>query len=156
MKGLTNKYKPEHGVWYKMIRRCHNPDDRSYEDYGLEGITVCSRWRSNPDGFKNFLEDMGSRPEGKVGDIQLDRIDNNQGYSPWNCRWTTRRENILNKSTTHWITFRGITLCLKDWAKKVGLQRGTLKDRIVRYGWSIERALTEPAFKGKNQTYGKP
>jgi len=154
MKGITNRYRSEHGVWYKMIRRCHDPNDKSYEDYGLEGITVCSRWRGT-DGFKNFMEDMDERPKGKIGDIQLDRIDNDQGYSPWNCRWTTRRENILNKSTTHWITFQGITLCLKDWAKKVGLKRVTLKDRINRYGWSIERALTEPAFKGKNQTYVK-
>ncbi len=143
MKGLTNKFRSEYCVWHKMIRRCHNPNDNSYEDYGLEGIKVCARWKGS-NGFKNFLEDMGSRPKGEVGGIHIDRVDSDYGYTPWNCRWTTRRENMLNRSTTRWIEHGGFKMCVRDWAKALGMDRRTLSARLNLYGWSIEKALTTP------------
>jgi len=147
--GLTNKYNPEYKVWQAMIRRCHNPDDKSYEDYGLDGITVCSRWKST-NGFKNFLNDMGVRPSGKSGDIHLDREDADYGYHPCNCQWVTRRENILNSSHTRWVTFKGKTLCLKDWARELNINYNTLFNRLNAYGWSIEEAFTIP-IRGKRK-----
>lgn len=82
--------------WCNMIKRCTNPKTFAYKNYGKRGITVCKRWSNKKDGFKNFLKDMGERPEGK----SLDRIDNNKlirGYSPNNCKWSTTKEQNNNK-----------------------------------------------------------
>jgi hypothetical protein len=73
----------EYVSYMKMRQRCINPRNRAYKYYGGRGITVCQRWLG-PNGFKNFLADMGPRPIGK----SLDRFPNNNGnYEPKNCRW---------------------------------------------------------------------
>lgn len=85
-----------YGVWASMKGRCNNPNHQAYADYGGRGIKVCARWDTDQGGsFENFLADMGEKPP----ELSLDRIDNNQGYSPENCRWATWSEQNLNKRT---------------------------------------------------------
>lgn len=72
-----------------MIARCTDPRVNGFAYYGGRGIAVCERWAS----FENFLADMGGRPEGKT----LDRIDNDRGYEPINCRWATNAEQRANR-----------------------------------------------------------
>jgi len=79
---------------------------------------------------------MGPRPH----KTNLDRIDNEKGYFPGNCRWATQAEQNRNSRKTRRITFRGITLCLRQWAKEVGLSHMGLHHRLKRM--SVEQALT--------------
>jgi hypothetical protein len=82
---------PLYRVWTTMWQRCSNPRATSYENYGGRGITVCNRWRD----FAAFLADMGDRPEWADGGI--DRVDNDRGYEPGNCRWATAKEQRANR-----------------------------------------------------------
>jgi hypothetical protein len=119
-----------------MRQRCLNPNNKSWYRYGGRGISICGAW----DKFENFYEDMGDPPIG----TQLDRMDNDGNYEPHNCKWSTPEEQSKNRSTTIFITFQGTTLCLSDWAKRIGINKLTLYSRIVEFKWCSDKALTTP------------
>lgn len=131
-------------VWSSMIARCRNPKCPAYPNYGGRGIGVCEAWTS----FSGFLADMGERPEG----LSLDRVDNDQGYSPENCRWATRTEQARNKRSTRLITVNGETLSTAEWSERSGLKIATIWARIAK-GWPESAAVTTPVVTDRK---GKP
>lgn len=128
--------------WQAMISRCRNPLSPTYHRYGGRGITVCDRWVSS---FTNFANDMGPCPDGK----SLDRIDNNAGYSPENCRWADRFQQAQNTRLNHDICFKGETHCLSEWARRIGVPYSRLRKRIES-GWPIDLAMTKGRMKSKH------
>lgn len=128
---------PEYRCWRAIINRCENPKSAQYKDYGGRGIAVCERWRHS---FENFLADMGAKPGPKYS---IERLGNDLGYSPDNCRWATATEQMNNMSRNRYLDFRGERLTVSQWAKRIGIRAMNLYDRLHK-GWSVERALTEP------------
>lgn len=114
----------EYGIWVGMKMRCSNPNERSYPDYGGRGITICDRWKES---FEAFYADMGPRPS---DDHSIDRIKNNLGYGPMNCRWATDMEQVNNRRNTRLVTIDGVTKPLKEWCHEYGMRYTSVLRRI--------------------------
>lgn len=128
---------PTYQTWIDMKRRCIDTRVRSYRLYGARGIKYNPKWED----FREFLKDMGERPEGKT----LDRIDNNGNYCKENCRWATAEQQNNNSRNNHFVTFEGETLTITQWARRMGIGSGTLFARIYKK-WPIKKALTTPVL----------
>lgn len=133
---VGNKPTPTYRVWSSMLSRCRNPNAQFWMQYGGRGIAVCDAWYS----FASFLSDMGEKPKG----LSLDRINNDLGYEPSNCRWATNVEQHRNRSDNLYLSFNGETKSLAAWAECFNLNESTLWSRIKKEGWTIEAALTTP------------
>ncbi len=136
------KKTPTYNSWQSMIARCTDPRNKAYANYGGRGIQVCERWMS----FDAFLADMKDRPAGK----SLDRINNNEGYCPENCRWATATEQHRNTRCDRLISVHGKTLCVADWCDFFGISRKTVSSRL-RLGWNEADALFKPLRSHKRQ-----
>ena len=125
----TVKPKPRHGhhgtrtyrIWMAMHSRCRYPSQDGFKNYGGRGVTVCERWAE----FPAFLADMGECPNG----YSIDRIDNDRGYEPGNCRWASRIEQNLNRRGIVWYEVGGKRLCERDAARALGVAPTTLWKR---------------------------
>lgn len=128
---------PEYAAWRAMKQRCSNPKHKYFYRYGGRGITVCREW---VESFDAFYADMGAKPSSSSS---LDRIDNDRGYSPDNCRWTTHTSQCRNRSTNKMLEYKGEIRCLQEWAEIYSIGKRTLRERIQR-GWDVHLALTTP------------
>lgn len=116
---------PLYNVWQSMKRRCDSPKNALYHRYGGRGITVCKRWLHD---FHVFVADMGDRPEGTT----IERIDNDKGYSPENCRWATRKEQQRNREITRKVFIEGKEYLAIELAELSGLKSDTIVERANR------------------------
>lgn len=121
-------------IWCAVKQRCLNPNNRAYHYYGGRGITMCERWKNS---FQSFVDDMGMPFDGGT----LDRIDNEKGYFPENCRWASRSDQQKNRRNNKIITYNGVSMVAVDWAKKLGIPSQTIYGRIS-LGWDAEKVLS--------------
>ena len=128
MSKRNGKAHPIYNSWSSMKDRCNNHNSQAYGNYGGRGISVCKEWN---DSFENFLK--WAIESGYNEGMTLDRIDNNKGYSPENCRWATKFQQGRNKRNNHLITYNGKTQCIAAWSEETGIRRDTLLYRINHF-----------------------
>lgn len=132
--GCAGSRTKEYRCWEGIVQRATNTTRKGAKDYVLRGIDVCERWRNS---FESFLADMGNAPS---DNHSIDRIDNNQGYNPANCRWASKKQQARNMRKNRIITIDGSTYCLAEWIEMFGLKYNTVLYRIRR-GWSDKDAI---------------
>jgi hypothetical protein len=142
---LFKQYKREYISFMAMKQRCYNPNAHKYCNYGGRGITVCDRWLGS-EGFKNFLKDMGKRPLG----MSLDRIETNGNYEPFNCKWSTQKEQTNNTRATRKFEYKGKLLPLTIICEKHGINYNMVRNRLDK-GWNFKDAISIP----KDTKYNK-
>lgn len=130
-------------TWCNLKGRCYNPKNAKYPVYGARGITVCKAWRTSFATFQSW-----ALANGYKNTLQIDRKNNDKGYSPSNCRWVTARQNANNRSTNSFYTAFGETKTIAEWSrdKRCGVSREVLRHRLVhdKRGWTIEQLISNP------------
>lgn len=130
----------EYRIWKSIKTRTTNPNINCADRYSKRGITCCERWLNS---FENFYNDMGKCPDGYT----IDRIDNNKGYFPENCRWANMKTQSSNRGDFNIIIpYKGETHVLKEWAEILGIKYTTLYTRMHRGGLSFEEAIKEDPY----------
>ena len=130
---LKNKYPREYRIWKALRARCNAPCHKN-STYQKKGIKCCRRWQS----FEHFLTDMGTCPEG----YSIDRIDNDKGYEPDNCRWADKMIQANNRGKfTPIYSYKGENHTLKEWSRILNINYSTLRKRILEMGMSFTSAI---------------
>lgn len=144
--GVAPTSHPLFQVWRGMTRRCIDPRANQYADYGGRGIAVCERWRD----FMLFVHDMqpGYRPG-----LTLDRINNDEGYSPANCRWASRQEQNRNSRRNRIVETPQGPMALAAAAEAYGVSYSTISKRVKR-GVPPDRLLIPSKPKTVVKRYG--
>lgn len=140
--GLTKHYL--YSTWGGILTRCYNPNSISYKNYGQKGVQVYPAWRTDFLEFYNYVMiTLGPRPSVKHS---IDRIDPSaDDYWPGRIRWADAFEQTNNATSNIRIAFHGKTQTLSQWCRELNLKYHTIRDRLCRLGWDVERALLTPA-----------
>lgn len=126
---------PLYRIWCAMKARCYNPNVKSYDRYGGRGIFVCDEWREHYENFSAWAKEAGFS-EG----LTIDRIDNDDGYYPDNCRWVTSKEQSNNRSSNRNIMYNNEIHNVSQWAEIMHINKSTVYSRVAS-GKSFEEAL---------------
>lgn len=125
-------------LYRNMVKRCTDPDDKRWSDYGGRGITVCKLWLNNRYKFYEWCLENGISQ-----DLQLDRKENDGPYSPDNCKFSTRIEQANNSRKNVLLTWNGTKATIATWGKTLGVCPKAIQHRVAR-GWTTERIFTQP------------
>lgn len=125
--GVTaNRQRPsEHAAYHSAKARCNRITHREYARYGKRGIEF--RFES----FQEFYTELGKKPS---PELTLERIDNNGHYEKGNVKWATPGEQNRNTRRVHWLTINDETLCVTDWANRMGRRPSYIWYRLSQ-GW---------------------
>jgi hypothetical protein len=128
--------------WAETVQRCTNPQNSHFKYYGARGVSMWPAWRQSFAAYRDYIRDhLGPCPG---PGFSIDRINNDGNYEPENLRWADTKTQRLNNRHVRLVTMNGITLCLADWGKKLGVHKDVIYTRLNKLGWPPERALTEP------------
>lgn len=128
-----------HNKWISMRQRCNDKNHKSYSRYGAIGINVCEEWNNSFEEFAKW-----SFKNGYKDGLSLDRIDNNQGYYPDNCRWVEWKKQCNNRSSNILIEYNGEIKTLKEWQEILNFDYNLVNERISVYGYSFKDAISLP------------
>lgn len=117
-----------YSIYSHMIERCTSKNTQRYARYAGRGITVCEEWSDFDTGFKSFYD--WSMKNGYDEKLTIDRIDNDGGYSPKNCRWVDIKTQSNNKSNNRIVEYMGERYTLSNLCLLLNINRGTLKNRL--------------------------
>lgn len=149
--GLTKKYRNIYDRYLLMLRRCYDPQCSSYERYGGRGIQVYKPWRENFELYLNFILSLGLESNPK---LQIDRIDNNDGYFPNNIKLSTVSENCQNTrllSNQNTSGYRGVSKCGDKWRSEIRCNKQY--HYLGLYNTPEEGALAYDTFVIENRTH---
>lgn len=135
-------------IWCSMKGRCYRPSALEYDNYGGRDIKVCEEWQT----FEPFMK--WALSNGYSDNLTIDRIKNDEGYCPENCRWIGYKEQANNRRNNRMITAFGETLTLSQWSEKMSINSSTIRGRLAR-GWDAEKALTITPSRGNNYQKGR-
>lgn len=128
-------------VWKNIKKRCFNQRCWNYKNYGGRGITICDEWKNDFPAFCRWSYKNGYNEEAPTGKCEIDRIDNNKGYSPENCRWVSRKIQSRNRRSNINITIKGVTQCLEDWCQQHHIRRTNVYQYMKNHSVDYKDAL---------------
>lgn len=131
--------------WSAMKQRCLYKKSNSAKNYSERGISICDEWIDNFDSFYQWSIKNGYHP-----DLSLDRIDNNKGYYPENCRWTTRSIQNKNQRKNIVVEIEGRSMILKDWCRFFDINYDSVRNKIYTGMTPKEAILLKASEKEKN------
>lgn len=153
----NHKHKMSHTrpyeIWQGMKRRCYNPNDARYDRYGGRGITICDEWREDFSAFYSW-----ALANGYADNLTIDRIDNNKGYSPDNCRWADAETQCRNRSSNIKITIGNATKTLTEWCEIFEVNYKTVRARYNNNKFRGIEDLFSPVrqFRGNREQHPEP
>ena len=119
LRGKWAKHNDSHArlyrIWDHMLRRCNSPTNHAYASYGGRGISVCDEWHD----YLAFRE--WAKTSGYQENLSIDRIDNDAGYCPSNCRWATAKEQQNNRRCNVYLEHQGRRQTVTQWAEELGV-----------------------------------
>lgn len=124
-----------YNVWRGILTRCFNENNAAYKHYGGRGISVCDEWRDSFVAFYHWAISTGWKDG-----LSIDRVNNDAGYYPENCRWVAQKKQCNNRRTTRYVQIDNITKPLAEWCEMYGKKYKTVCNRLYS-GWTPEEAL---------------
>ncbi len=129
-------------VWENMRKRCSNPKNNRYKNYGGKGVKVCDEWQEYK-VFREWAYATGYDEFAEYGQCTIERIDVGGNYEPSNCTWKTIKEQCYNRTSNKILTYNGKSQTLTEWENEIGCGKYIIGNRL-RKGWTVEEALSIP------------
>lgn len=123
-------------IWSNMKTRCYDVGNRTYQEYGARGISICDEWKNDFAAFRDWALENGYDDQ-----LTIDRIDNGGNYCPENCRWADAKTQANNRRSSKYVTVDGATRSLAEWSDEIGYSRSIFHARAKLYKTTIEEQV---------------